>query len=111
VYNVDYIFNHCFNKERDVGNYVPQINYFFKNPDYYYEYDYDDVSLNLKDPKSGRHLTFFEILTCNMVFDLFVDKIIKSFRIIAVTKDGPNLYLLSDNRCVIQLRLKSQTNA
>ena len=94
-----------------MGNYVPQINYFFKNPDFYYEYDYDDVSLNLKDPKSGRHLTFFEILTCNMVFDLFVDKIIKSFRIIAVTKDGPNLYLLSDNRCVIQLRLKSQTNA
>ena len=67
MYNVDYIFNHCFNKEREVGNYVPQINYFFKNPDYYYEYDYDDVSLNLKDPKSGRHLTFFEILTCNMV--------------------------------------------
>ena len=100
-----------FNKEKEVGNYVPQINYFFKNPDFYYEFDYDDVSLNLKDPKSGRHLTFFEILTCNMVFDLFVDKIIKSLRIIAVTKDGPNLYLLSDNRRVMQFRLKSQTNA
>ena len=89
---------------------MPQINYFFKNPDFYYEFDYDDLSLNLKDPKTGRNLTFFEILTCNMVFDLFVDKVVNSFKIIAVTKDGPNLYLLSDNRSVIQFKLKSQTN-
>ena len=90
---------------------MPQINYFFKKPDFYHEYDYDDMSLGIKDPKTGRNLTFFEILTCNMVFDLFVDKIINSFRIIAVTKDGPNLYLLTDNRRVIQFKLKSQANA
>ncbi len=86
---------------------MPQINYFFKNPDYYYEYEYDDLSLDFKHPETGRNLTFFEVLTCNTVYDLFVDKTIWTFKIIAVTKDGPSLYLLADNRMVIQLKLKS----
>ncbi len=89
---------------------MPQINYFFKNPDYYYEYENDDVSLDLKHPETGEKLTFFEVLTCNMVYDLFVDRTMGAFKIIAVTKDGPSLYLLADNRRVIQLKLKSRTN-
>ncbi|MER5175690.1 MAG: hypothetical protein ABJB76_05140 [Candidatus Nitrosocosmicus sp.] len=87
---------------------MPQINYFFKNPDYYYEYENDDVSLDLKHPETGKNLTFFEVLTCNMVYDLFVDRTMGAFKIIAVTKDGPSLYLLADNRRVIQLKLKSR---
>jgi hypothetical protein len=87
---------------------VPQINYFFKKPDYYYEYDNGDLSLNLKHPQTGKILTFFEILTSNMLFDLFIDKTIDNAKIIAVTKDGPNIYLLADNRNVIQFKLKSK---
>jgi hypothetical protein len=87
---------------------MPQINYFFKNPDYYYEYDKDDQSLGIKDPITGKNLTFFEVLTCNIVYDLFIDKTVAGeFKIIAVTKDGPNLYLLTDGRRVIQFKLKS----
>jgi len=85
---------------------MPQINYFFKKPDYYYEYDNEDLSLNLKHPKTGKVLTFFEILTSNMLFDLFIDKTIGNSKIIAVTKDGPSIYLLADNRNVIQFKLK-----
>ncbi len=89
---------------------MPQINYFFQKPDYYYEYEYDDLSLDLKHPETGRNLTFFEVLTCNVVYDLFVDRTLWTFKIIAVTKDGPSLYLLADNRRVIQLKLKSYTD-
>ncbi len=89
---------------------MPQISYFFKNPDYYYEYENDDVSLDLEHPETREKLTFFEVLTCNMVYDLFVDRTMGAFKIIAVTKNGPSLYLLSDNRRVIQLKLKSRTN-
>jgi len=87
---------------------MPQINYFFKKPDYYYEYDNEDLSLNLKHPHTGKTLTFFEILTSNMLFDLFIDKTIANLKIIAVTKDGPSIYLLADNRNVIQIKLKSK---
>ena len=87
---------------------MPQINYFFKKPDYYYEYDNEDLSLNLKHPHTGKTLTFFEILTSNMLFDLFIDKTIANSKIIAVTKDGPSIYLLADNRNVIQIKLKSK---
>ena len=86
---------------------MPQISYFFKNPDYYYEYENDDLSLDLKHPETGRNLTFFEVLTSNAVNELLVDRIIMTFKIIAVTKDGPSLYLLAENRMVIQLKLKS----
>jgi hypothetical protein len=87
---------------------MPQINYFFKKPDYYYEYDNGDLSLNLKHPQTGKILTFFEILTSNMLFELLIDKIIGNSKIIAVTKDGPSIYLLGDNRNVIQFKLKSK---
>lgn len=87
---------------------MPQINYFFKKPDYYYEYDNEDLSLNLKHPQTGKTLTFFEILTSNMLFDLFIDITIANLKIIAVTKDGPSIYLLADNRNVIQIKLKSK---
>ncbi len=87
---------------------MPQINYFFKKPDYYYEYDTDDLSLNLKHPQTGKILTFFEILTSNILFDLFIDKTIGNSKIIAVTKDGPSIYLLTNNRNVMQLKLKSK---
>ncbi|MBA3749470.1 MAG: hypothetical protein H0X03_00960 [Nitrosopumilus sp.] len=86
---------------------MPQINYFFKNPDYYYEYNNDDLSLGIKDPKTGKNLTFFEVLTHNILHDLFIDKIVVGeFKIIAVTKDGPSLYLLTDDRQVIEFKLK-----
>ena len=87
---------------------MPQINYFFKKPDYYYEYDNEDFSLNLKHPHTGKTLTFFEILTSNMLFDLLIDKTIANSKIIAVTKDGPSIYLLADNRNIIQIKLKSK---
>jgi hypothetical protein len=87
---------------------MPQINYFFRKPDYYYEYEKDDLSLNLKHPETGKNLTFFEALTCNLLYELFIDRTIWTFKIIAVTKDGPNLYLLADTRRVIQLKLKSK---
>jgi hypothetical protein len=85
---------------------MPQINYFFRNPNFYYEYDYEDLSLNLKHPHTGKILTFFEILTSNLLFEIFIDKIIENSKIVAVTKDGPSIYLLADNRNVIQLKLK-----
>jgi hypothetical protein len=50
------------------------------------------------------------VLTCNSVYELFIDKTIWTFKIIAVTKDGPSLYLLADNRKVIQLKLKLSTD-
>ena len=87
---------------------MPQINYFFKKPNHYHEYDTDDLSLNLKHPKTGKILTFFEILTSNILFDLFIDKTIGNSKIIAVTKDGPSIYLLMDNRNVTQFKLKSR---
>jgi hypothetical protein len=87
---------------------MPQINYFFKKPDYYYEYDTDDLSLNLKHPQTGEILTFFEILTSNILFDLFIDKTMGNSKIIAVTKDGPSIYLLTNSRNVMQLKLKSK---
>ena len=59
--------------------------------------------LNLKHPETGKNLTFFEALTCNTVYELFVDKTIWTFKIIAVTKDGPSLYLLADNRRLYNL--------
>jgi hypothetical protein len=88
---------------------MPQINYFFRKPDYYYEYEKDDLSLNLKHPETGKNLTFFEALTCNLHYELFIDRTIWTFKIIAVTKDGPSLYLLADTRRVIQLKLKSKS--
>ena len=89
---------------------MPQINYFFSKPDYYYEFDNEDISLGIRHPQTGRDLTFFEILTGNMLYDLFIDKIFLNLKIIAVTKDGPNIYLLADNRTVIHLKLKSKVD-
>lgn len=88
---------------------MPQINYFFNKPDYYYEFDNEDQSLGIIHPQTGKRLTFFEILTGNMLFELFVDRSIWGFKIIAVTKDGPNIYLLADNRMVIHLQLKPKS--
>lgn len=85
---------------------MPQINYFFESPDHYYEFDNEDFSLGIKDLETGRNLTFFEVLTSSRINDLFVDKSICSFKIIAVTKDGPNIYLLTGDRLVVQLKLK-----
>ena len=90
---------------------MPQINYFFKSPDHCYEFDNDDLSLNIYDSESGKKLTFFELLTSSRINDLLVDKIIGSFKVIAVTKDGPNIYLLTEDRQVVQLKLKQRVNA
>jgi hypothetical protein len=86
---------------------MPQINYFFSKPDYYYEFENEDISLGMRHPQSGKYLTFFEILTGNMLNDLFIDRVFLNLKIIAVTKDGPNIYLLADNRMVVHLKLKS----
>ena len=86
---------------------MPQINYFFSKPDYYYEFENEDISLGMRHPQSGKYLTFFEILTGNMLHDLFIDRVFLNLKIIAVTKDGPNIYLLADNRMVVHLKLKS----
>lgn len=85
---------------------MPQINYFFENPDYCYEFDNGDLSLGIKDLESGKNLTFFEVLTSSRINDLLLGKNIGSFKIIAVTKDGPNIYLLTEDRQVIQFKLK-----
>jgi hypothetical protein len=85
---------------------VPQINYFFESPDYCYEFDNEDMSLGIEDPETGRNLTFFEVLTSSKINDMLVGKSIGSFKAIAVTKDGPNIYLLTENRQVVQLKLK-----
>ncbi len=85
---------------------MPQINYFFESPDYCYEFGNEDTSLGIKDPETGRILTFFEVLTSSRINDLLVDKSIVSFKAIAVTKDGPNIYLLTEDRLVVQLKLK-----
>ena len=88
---------------------MPQINYFFERPDYQYEFDNEDLSLGIKDLESGRGLTFFEVLTSSRINDLLVGKGIGSFKVIAVTKDGPNIYLLTEDRQVVQLKLKLKT--
>lgn len=85
---------------------MPQINYFFSKPDYYYELDNEDPSLGIKHPQTGKYLSFFEILTGNMLFELFIDKMLWDLKIVAVTKDGPNIYLLADKRRVIHLKLR-----
>jgi hypothetical protein len=90
---------------------MPQINYFFESPDYYYEFDNEDLSLGIKDQESGRNLTFFELLTNSRINDLLVDKCIGSFKVIAVTKDGPSIYLLTEDRRVVQLKLKQRIDA
>ncbi len=90
---------------------MPQINYFFESPDYYYEFYNEDLSLGIKDLESGKNLTFFELLTSSRINDLLVDKSIGSFKVIAVTKDGPNIYLLTEDRQVIQLKLKQRIDA
>jgi hypothetical protein len=89
---------------------MPQINYFFSKPDYYFEFENDDISLGIRHPQSGRHLTFFEILTGNILYDLFIDRVFLNLKIIAVTKDGPNIYLLADNRMVVHLKLKPKVD-
>ena len=88
-----------------------EINYFFKNPDHYYEFDNDDLSLGINDLESEKKLTFFELLTSSRINDLLVDKSIGSFKVIAVTKDGPNIYLLTEDRQVVQLKLKHRIDA
>ena len=90
---------------------MPQINYFFENPDYYHEFDSEDESLGIKDLASGKTLTFFEVLTSSIIKDLLVDKNIDTFKIIAVTKDGPSIYLLTQNRRVIQFKLKQNVGS
>ncbi len=90
---------------------MPQINYFFERPDYYYEFDNEDLSLGIKDLESGKNLTFFELLTSSRIKDLLVDKSIGSFKVIAVTKDGPIIYLLTEDRQVVQLKLKQRIDA
>ncbi len=90
---------------------MPQINYFFEQPDYCYEFDNGDLSLGIKDPENGNNLTFFEVLTSSRINDLLVGKIIGSFRVIAVTKDGPNIYLLTEGRRVVQFKLKQRIDA
>ena len=90
---------------------MPQINYFFESPDYYYEFDNDDLSLGINDLESGGKLTFFELLTSSRINDLLVDKSIGLFKVIAVTKDGPNIYLLTEDRQVVQLKLKQRIDA
>lgn len=90
---------------------MPQINYFFESPDYYYEFDNEDLSLGIKDLESGKNLTFFELLTSSIINDLLVDKSIGSFKVIAVTKDGPSIYLLTEDRQVVQLKLKQRIDA
>ncbi len=90
---------------------MPQINYFFESPDYYYEFDNEDLSLGIKDLESRKNLTFFELLTSSRINELLVDKSICSFKVIAVTKDGPNIYLLTEDRQVVQLKLKQRINA
>ena len=90
---------------------MPQINYFFESPDHYYEFDNEDLSLGISDLESGKKLTFFELLTSSKINDLLVDKTIGSFKVIAVTKDGPNIYLLTEDRQVVQLKLKQGIDA
>lgn len=90
---------------------MPQINYFFESPDYYYEFDNEDLSLEIKDLESQKNLTFFELLTSSRINELLVDKSIGSFKVIAVTKDGPNIYLLTEDRQVVQLKLKQRIDA
>ena len=90
---------------------MPQINYFFESPDYYYEFDGEDLSLGINDLESGKKLTFFELLTSSRINDLLVDKSIGSFKVVAVTKDGPNIYLLTEDRQVVQLKLKQRIDA
>ncbi|MEJ7642008.1 MAG: hypothetical protein WKF36_07415 [Candidatus Nitrosocosmicus sp.] len=85
---------------------MPQINYFFESPDHHYEFDNGDLTLGIKDLETGRNLTFFEVLTSPRINDLLVSKSIGSFKVIAVTKDGPNVYLLTEDRQVVQLKLK-----
>ena len=95
-----------FNNQRGQNCSLPQINYFFERPDYYYEFDDGDLSLGIKDLETGRNLTFFEVLTSSRINDLLFGKLIGSFKIIAVTKDGPSIYLLTEDRQVVQLKLK-----
>ncbi len=90
---------------------MPQISYFFERPDYYYEFDNEDLSLGIKDLESGKNLTFFELLTSSRINELLTDKSICSFKVIAVTKDGPNIYLLTEYRQVIQLKLRQRVDA
>lgn len=90
---------------------MPQINYFFESPDHCYEFDNEDLSLGINDLESGKKLTFFELLTSSRINDLLVDKSIGSFKVIAVTKDGPNIYLLTEDRQVVQLKLKQRIDA
>jgi hypothetical protein len=90
---------------------MPQINYFFENPDYYFEFNSEDKSLGLKDIKSEKTLTFFEVLTSSTIKDLLVDKNIGPFKIIAITKDGPSIYLLTKDRRVVQFKLKQNVNS
>lgn len=90
---------------------MPQINYFFEHPDYCYEFDNGDLSLGIKDPESGKNLTFFEVLTSSRINDLLVGRNICSFKIIATTKDGPNIYLLTEDRRVVQFKLKQRIDA
>lgn len=90
---------------------MPQINYFFESPDHYYEFDGEDLSLGINDLESGKKLTFFELLTSSRINDLLVDKSIGSFKVVAVTKDGPNIYLLTEDRQVVQLKLKQRIDA
>ena len=90
---------------------MPQINYFFESPDYYYEFDNEDLSLGIKGLESQKNLTFFELLTSSRINELLIDKSIGSFKVIAVTKDGPNIYLLTEDRQVVQLKLKQRIDA
>ena len=87
---------------------MPQINYFFKSPNYCYEFDSEDLSLGVKDLESGKNLTFFEVLTSSRINDLLVSKCIGSFKVIAVTKEGPNIYLLTEGTQVVHLKLKQK---
>ncbi|HYO06092.1 MAG TPA: hypothetical protein VER14_03825 [Phototrophicaceae bacterium] len=82
-----------------------------KSPDHCYEFDNEDLSLGIKYLETGKNLTFFELLTSSKINDLLVDKTIGSFKVIAVTKDGPNIYLLTEDRQVVQLKLKQRIDA
>ena len=90
---------------------VPQINYFFEHPDYCYEFETGDLSLGIKDPESGKNLTFFELLTSSRINELLVGRNIGTLKIIAATKDGPNIYLLTEGRRVVQFKLKKRIDA